>query len=59
MRTLLVLVGLASSTTLWAQVRITTAISGDAATGNQLIQTKRSQMNQHQLHPKVSWYLNY
>ena len=40
MRTLLVLVGLASSTTLLAQVKVTTEITGDAVTGKQLIQAK-------------------
>ncbi|WP_461150599.1 hypothetical protein [Spirosoma pulveris] len=39
-RTFLILVGLASSTTLLAQVKITTEITGDATTGNQLIQAK-------------------
>ncbi|MBO0929637.1 hypothetical protein [Fibrella aquatilis] len=38
MRTLLVLVGLISSTTLLAQVKVTTEVTGDAATGKQLIQ---------------------
>ncbi len=40
MRTLLVLMGLVSSTTLLAQVKVTTEVSGDAATGKQLIQAK-------------------
>ena len=40
MRTLLVLVGLISSTTLLAQVKVTTEVTGDAATGKQLIQAK-------------------
>ncbi|MCC5612654.1 hypothetical protein LC612_39680 [Nostoc sp. CHAB 5834] len=40
MRTFLILVGLASSTTLLAQVKVTTEVSGDAATGKQLIQAK-------------------
>ncbi|SFD88252.1 hypothetical protein SAMN05216167_10857 [Spirosoma endophyticum] len=40
MRTLLVLAGLVSSTTLLAQVKVTTEVSGDAATGKQLIQAK-------------------
>ena len=40
MRTLLVLMGLISSTTLLAQIRVTTEVSGDAATGKQLIQAK-------------------
>ncbi|AUD05961.1 hypothetical protein CWM47_31415 [Spirosoma pollinicola] len=40
MRTLLVLMGLISSTTLLAQVKVTTEVSGDAATGKQLIQAK-------------------
>lgn len=40
MRTLLVLTGLISSTTLLAQVKVTTEVSGDAATGKQLIQAK-------------------
>ena len=40
MRTLLVLVGLISSTTLLAQIKVTTEVSGDAATGKQLIQAK-------------------
>jgi hypothetical protein len=38
MRTLLVLAGLISSTTLFAQVKVTTQISSDASTGKQLIQ---------------------
>jgi hypothetical protein len=38
MRTLLVLVGLISSTTLLAQIKVTTEITGDASTGKQLIQ---------------------
>lgn len=38
MRTLLVLLGLISSTTLFAQVKVTTQISSDANTGKQLIQ---------------------
>ncbi|GAB3557515.1 hypothetical protein GCM10027577_46740 [Spirosoma fluminis] len=38
MRALLVIVGLISSTTLFAQVKVTTEISGDATTGKQLIQ---------------------
>lgn len=40
MRTLLVLTGLISSTTLLAQVKVITEVSGDAATGKQLIQAK-------------------
>ncbi|NEU70063.1 hypothetical protein GK091_24515 [Spirosoma agri] len=40
MRTLLMLMGLISSTTLLAQVKVTTEVSGDAATGKQLIQAK-------------------
>jgi hypothetical protein len=40
MRTLLVLMGLTSSTTLLAQVKVTTEISSDAGTGKQLIQVK-------------------
>lgn len=40
MRTLLVLAGLVSSTTLLAQVKVTTEVNGDAATGKQLIQAK-------------------
>ena len=40
MRTLLVLMGLVSSTTLLAQVKVITEVSGDAATGKQLIQAK-------------------
>ena len=39
-RTLLILMGLVSSTTLLAQVKVTTEVSGDAATGKQLIQAK-------------------
>ncbi|MVM29927.1 hypothetical protein GO755_07780 [Spirosoma sp. HMF4905] len=38
MHTLLVLVGVACSTTLFAQVKVTTQINGDATTGKQLIQ---------------------
>lgn len=40
MRTLLILMGLLSSTTLLAQVKVTTEVSGDAASGRQLIQVK-------------------
>ncbi len=40
MRTLLVLMGLISSTTLLAQVKVTTEVSGDAASGKQLVQVK-------------------
>lgn len=40
MRTLLVLVGLISSTTLLAQIKVTTETTGDATTGKQLIQAK-------------------
>lgn len=40
MRALLVLTGLISSTTLLAQVKVITEVSGDAATGKQLIQAK-------------------
>lgn len=40
MRTLLVLGGLVSSTTLLAQIKVTTEVSGDATTGKQLIQAK-------------------
>ena len=40
MRTLLVLMSLISSTTLLAQVKVTTEVSGDAASGKQLIQAK-------------------
>lgn len=40
MRTLLVVMGLISSTTLLAQVRVITEVSGDAVTGKQLIQAK-------------------
>ena len=40
MRTLLVLVGLVSSTTLLAQVKVTAEVFGDAASGKQLIQAK-------------------
>ncbi len=40
MRTLLVLMGLVSSTALLAQVKVTTEVSGDATTGKQLIQAK-------------------
>ena len=40
MRTLLVLMGLINSTTLLAQVKVTTEVSGDAGTGKQLIQVK-------------------
>ncbi|WP_155296325.1 hypothetical protein [Spirosoma rigui] len=39
-RTLLILGGLSSSTTLLAQVNVTTEVSGDASTGKQLIQAK-------------------
>lgn len=38
MRTLAVLVSLASSTNLFAQLKVTTQIGGDATTGKQLIQ---------------------
>ena len=40
MRTLLVLMSLISSTTLLAQVKVTTEVSGDTGTGKQLIQAK-------------------
>lgn len=40
MRTLLVLVGLISSTTLLAQVKVTIEVSGDASSGKQLMQVK-------------------
>ncbi|ADB41090.1 hypothetical protein Slin_5115 [Spirosoma linguale DSM 74] len=40
MRTLFILVGLISSTTLLAQIKVTTEVTGDAATGKQLIQAK-------------------
>lgn len=40
MRTLLILMGLISSTTLLAQVKVTTEVSGDASSGKQLIQVK-------------------
>ncbi len=40
MRTLLVLIGLVSSTTLLAQVKVTTEVVGDATSGKQLIQAK-------------------
>ena len=40
MRTLLILGGLISSTTLLAQVKVTTEVNGDVATGKQLIQAK-------------------
>ncbi|WP_420148603.1 hypothetical protein [Spirosoma sp.] len=38
MHTLLILVAVACSTTLFAQVKVTTQITGDATTGKQLIQ---------------------
>lgn len=40
MRTLLILMGLVSSTSLLAQVKVTTEVSGVASTGKQLIQVK-------------------